>query len=89
MRHRETLKRHGVVRCVMKGGGVVDATYKNGVPHGLYVHVKSNDTTIKLCKDGKEQASFTFDSNFKEIKRKGSHLSELTAQWFNPTVTNL
>lgn len=87
MRRRETLKPHGIVRCVVPNGNVMDATYNNGLRHGLQVNVTQTHTAIELYKNGEKVSSFVFDQAFQEFERQGNLLDELTPDWFNPNVS--
>ena len=61
-RHMETQLRHGVVREVYPQRHIEEASYKNGLKHGLSRQVMENKVVIvKLYKDNNVIGSFNFD----------------------------
>ena len=51
MRNRFTGLQHGIVRCLMPGGGIVEATFKDGCAHGLYRAIFAEKIWIRVCKN--------------------------------------
>lgn len=71
MRNQTTKKKEGIVRTVWQDRSITEASYKNGVPHGLYRYIWGNEVQIKIYKEGQLIAGMHFDSNFKSLRSYG------------------
>ena len=66
MRHKFNGKMHGIVRRINKNGDIVEASWKHGKMHGFSRYITSLVVYVRLWKDGKIVASFTFTRDFLE-----------------------
>ena len=51
MRHKETKKRHGIVRVVEPNGKIYEATYKDGKMHGMYRWICDGEIRFQLLQE--------------------------------------
>lgn len=76
-RHRLTGKEHGIVRSFKIGDSIVEASFKNGVRHGLCRQVCADEVAIQLYVQDEEVAYFRFGRWFKETIRYGEMKDKL------------
>lgn len=84
------------MRTIELGGYIADATFKNGLPHGLQFSYDSRDALVSVFKKGNKIASkfFYIMRDFKEEPkqaeafRKATNLAELTMDLINPNTTH-
>jgi hypothetical protein len=91
MRHRKTKKEHGIVRKIMPNGTVSEASYVNGVMHGLRRLSSPEQVKVALMKNGQEISHFTFKPKLQDFRRIAAHnyfdqpLYELNPDYFDPS----
>ena len=71
--------RHGYVRMCRPDGDIVDATFKRGVPHGIYRRItaatdrgeirRTVNVSVIIFRNGEDVADFRFDQRFLEQSR--------------------
>ena len=83
LRKVDSGRKHGPVRGVHSKEGIVEASFRNGKRHGFYRHVRTNFVKIALYQEGIELGFFTFNEDFKEIRREGDELWDYTAEHFD------
>lgn len=74
MRQRETEELHGIVRKSSPIGYISEATYKNGVRHGLSREVWAFKIELFIYREGDLVAYLQYDRNQQEIHRSGKQV---------------
>ena len=82
MRHKVTVRPHGVVRTCFPDGVIHEGTYKNGKRHGLFRWIGPDGMGIYLCNQGiiaTLHIGLDQDGELKEVKgsRGGPHSTML------------
>lgn len=88
MRHRKTKREHGIVRKVMPNGTISEASYKDGLMHGLRRLTSPDQVKVSLMKNGQEVSYFIFNMKFKRTGAANyfdQPLYELNPDYFDPT----
>ena len=72
------------------GEDVIEATYRNGLVHGLVRSIAMDRVTVSLITDGwmKRLAMFEFNGDFEELCREGTELDDLVPDYFNPAIAD-
>ena len=77
MRARDTEKMQGIVRKSSPIGYISEASYKNGVKHGISREVWAYKIELFIYRDGDVVAYMQYDRNQQEIHRSGKQIELL------------
>lgn len=64
VRNKSTLKKQGIVRTVDPNGSITEASYKDGLIHGIYRRIDDKGVQIQISANGRPMAALRFDSDF-------------------------
>jgi hypothetical protein len=88
MRHKTSGAKHGIVREIDTGKNTIkEASYKDGVRHGLYRMFRNGVCQIIFYKNEEKQAVLSYNMKFKEKMREDEKglISEMkTDDWVRP-----
>ena len=71
LRHKETRKRHGIVR-ILTDESMEEATWKQGKRHGFSRLIGSSGIMIQLLIEGEEQARLYLNNKFERLTLLGN-----------------